>query len=357
MLTQEGRIIPTDNGDVRYEYFLKDHLGNTRVSFADMDNDGTADLLQEDHYYPFGMRMDGLSYYGAGTENKYLYNGKELQDDKFGDVGLDWYDYGFRMYDATLARWHVPDPLAHLDFNISPYCYVENNPLRFIDLFGLQGSEPTYAGGTIKPVNVYGSPSTDFDFTTTSFVHYDPMQETWLPSIAYQPTIPFISSPEKQQSIPTQLILQDPLESSLGDVNEFKNEQESKTEKASSGGGEYKGLSKNVREGLVASSFILSYAAIAAWEVPPIMAVLAIASAVPSTILTFDDIRRIIYEAELNFEEDWDIVFWVISHQWGKIGALSGFVGSSKILIDNIIQEAKYLKKIKEKSNKEKNKL
>jgi len=80
------------------------------------------------------------------SENKYLYNGKELQDELLGSVNLDWYDYGARMYDPALGRWHVPDPLAEYHFNMTPYHYVFNNPMRFIDPFGLD------TAGQIAPI-------------------------------------------------------------------------------------------------------------------------------------------------------------------------------------------------------------
>jgi RHS repeat-associated protein len=83
--------------------------------------------------------MDGLSYVGGGSpENKYLYNGKEQQDDKFGEVRLDWYDYGKRFYEPALGRWHVNDPLADSTYSLSPYHYVDNNPLIYIDPYGLE---------------------------------------------------------------------------------------------------------------------------------------------------------------------------------------------------------------------------
>lgn len=46
---------------------------------------------------------------------------------------VNWYDYGARMYDPAIARWHVPDPKTEEFYFESPYCYVGNNPLLYID--------------------------------------------------------------------------------------------------------------------------------------------------------------------------------------------------------------------------------
>jgi RHS repeat-associated protein len=130
------RVAPVNVGNStywKYEYSMKDHLGNTRVVFA-AHSHGQPELLQQTSYYPFGMTMQQQNFYSQNaTENKYLYNSKELQDNQLAGNTLDWYDYGARFYDATLGRWHVVDPHAENYLPVSPYAYVANNPMIFID--------------------------------------------------------------------------------------------------------------------------------------------------------------------------------------------------------------------------------
>ncbi|WP_366915091.1 RHS repeat-associated core domain-containing protein [Chryseobacterium sp.] len=106
-------------------YQYKDHLGNARVSFA-KDSTGTPEITDANNYYAFGMNHIGGVKGLLGGYMNYKYNSKELQE-----TGM--YDYGARMYMPDLGRWGVMDPLAEKMRRYSPYTYVGDNPIRYID--------------------------------------------------------------------------------------------------------------------------------------------------------------------------------------------------------------------------------
>ncbi|MDR2039441.1 MAG: hypothetical protein LBQ60_16080 [Bacteroidales bacterium] len=87
-------------------------------------------VLEENHYYPFGMLMD-MSYMplAVNERNFYKYGRKELQTEH----NLNWGDHENRMSDYTAGRWWVVDPLAEDYYDWSPYNYCFNNPLLFVD--------------------------------------------------------------------------------------------------------------------------------------------------------------------------------------------------------------------------------
>ncbi|MDQ1161505.1 RHS repeat-associated protein [Chryseobacterium sp. SORGH_AS 447] len=125
------KFVPTPEGYYdfeknRYIYSYTDHLGNVRLSYF-KNAGGSAEVLEENNFYPFGLKHEGYNQTAGNPSYNYQYNGKELQKE------TGWSDYGARMYMADIGRWGVVDPLAETSRRFTPYNYAYDNPISFID--------------------------------------------------------------------------------------------------------------------------------------------------------------------------------------------------------------------------------
>ncbi len=95
------------------------------------NNPVTNEILQENHYSPFGLELQYAWMNDAALDTRYRYNGKEAQE----DFGLGMIDYEARFYDPAIARWGGVDALGEDPNQIdkSPYAYAWNNPIRYDD--------------------------------------------------------------------------------------------------------------------------------------------------------------------------------------------------------------------------------
>jgi RHS repeat-associated protein len=130
--------ILVDGGYIKdgvYYFYETDHLGSNRLTVSQT---GTASDRSD--YYPYGMQMahndpnQGATQQIDGyAKTSFKFSGKEL------DVmhGLNLYDSQARMQDPTLGGFTTANPMAEkYYYQISPYAYAGNNPIRNIDING-----------------------------------------------------------------------------------------------------------------------------------------------------------------------------------------------------------------------------
>ena len=129
-LFPEGRA-RVANAEFTYEYHIKDHLGNVRVMFEEDTQTGEAIVTQENHYYPYGLKIEGIinNQPIPSNQNTWLFNGQEFQN----ELGLNWYAFHLRCYDPSVGRWFEQDPYNEF---FTPYNGMGDNPTNLIDVDG-----------------------------------------------------------------------------------------------------------------------------------------------------------------------------------------------------------------------------
>lgn len=141
-------------GKKRYE--LTDHLGNVYSTITDRRlGSGTAgqvvtvwnpDVLTAQDYLPYGMPIYDKLYKATSTSYyKYAFNGKEKDDETKG--AYNSYDYGYRMYDPRACKFLSVDPIKASYPMLSPYQFASLNPIKYIDLDGLEGADIKFESG------------------------------------------------------------------------------------------------------------------------------------------------------------------------------------------------------------------
>jgi RHS repeat-associated protein len=131
-----------------YAYVYLSNESNEPVYFDDFKvSDTRGRIIEENHYYAFGLRIAGISSVKLGDpnegslKNNNLYNDKEL----FDDADLSWYDYGFRSYDPQIGRFQQLDPLTDRYPELTPYQYASDEPIANVDMDGLEAIGSTVA--------------------------------------------------------------------------------------------------------------------------------------------------------------------------------------------------------------------
>jgi RHS repeat-associated protein len=149
--TAEGYVKNTPvSGTNSYSYVFNytDHLGNTRLSYTKDAVTGSLKILEENNYYPFGLKHNSYNVDNFQPDYKYKFEGREYQD----ELGLNVYPFKYRTYDPAIGRFWSIDPVAENYVYNGVYNFAENRVVESIDLEGKEswftqdGSLATKAG-------------------------------------------------------------------------------------------------------------------------------------------------------------------------------------------------------------------
>lgn len=135
----EGYVEPNGSGGYTYVYNYKDQVQNVRLSYADLDGNGSinpsTEILHERSYYPFGLLHKGYNNQINGVVSNY----KQYQDQEFTeDLGLNVHEWKYRFSDPAIGRFWSIDPLADDYRYQSPYNFSENRVIDGVELEGLE---------------------------------------------------------------------------------------------------------------------------------------------------------------------------------------------------------------------------
>jgi RHS repeat-associated protein len=145
IMRPDGTVIGRRESGGTRKYYHRDHLGSTR---AVVTSGGSVTEVYD--YMPFGDMMDGrITTSSAGAREKFTSH--EFDDE------VNLYYMQWRRYIPRFGVFTGVDPLADSYPGISPYSYVLNNPVFFVDPTGMFAVCGTDCGGKL----VYLDPESD----------------------------------------------------------------------------------------------------------------------------------------------------------------------------------------------------
>jgi RHS repeat-associated protein len=136
----DGEVIGFKPYNTIKSWYLKDHLGSTRTRVG--ENGAVQEVLD---YYPFGLEMPGRGMV-TGAATPWRFTGYERDPESFLDYAQA------RYYHPGIGQFWSVDPHYFNYPGISPYVYVGNNPLKFIDPDGRDIWEINRQGHIIRHI-------------------------------------------------------------------------------------------------------------------------------------------------------------------------------------------------------------